>query len=359
MAVTSSCLVVHIGLPKTGTTAAQEFFAANHGRLLRAGVRWSQAVPGPNHAHLAVAFSERRSTISTAMAVTSPTDRDRLRRRLHDRLAHEARAGHVQLLSSEHLAAQLRRPAEVAALADFLHGLADQVVVLVALRRVDYWLPSSYSEAVHGGSVRRLDAEFVRRRRHLLDQQDLLTRWVAAFGASAVRLVPYFETDRDEPTALPNRLLAAAGLGLGDVRGWPAAAPVARSSLSARATEVLRQLNPQLPSGGLRPSKDRRRFTVALAQRCPGPPVALTPVAHQALEQAGWLDAGIETTPQASGPGWAHWRDQVAAPVRRAPRVPADEVAAVLAELRLAGVVPRGGGEQVGRLRQRLIRARH
>src|SRR5437762_8200031 len=101
----------------------------------------------------------------------------------------------------------VRRPAGLAALADFLHQFFDDVDVLFVLRRGDYWLPSSYAEYVTSGGSRPLDAAFVRRREPMLRVRRLLRRWERAFGPGSVKAVPFLEADKANPVALPARIL--------------------------------------------------------------------------------------------------------------------------------------------------------
>ncbi|MBO0812589.1 MAG: hypothetical protein J2P23_11170, partial [Microlunatus sp.] len=162
-----SRLILHIGLPKSGSSAIQAYLAGNARRLNDHGLGWLPGSRGPNATELAIAFSHRDNAITTAYGVRSEHDRQTLRERLADRLRREA--DHDVIISSEHLSSMLRTPAEIDDLAGFLRGLGFRPVIIGVVRRADHWLPSAYAEAVRSGRTIKLGASFVERRAHLLD----------------------------------------------------------------------------------------------------------------------------------------------------------------------------------------------
>ena len=337
-------LLLHVGMSKTGSTAVQELLAANRAQLRRCGVTYADVLRGPNHWQLAVAFADRITGLSRAVGVESEADRERLRRRMARRLGRAVRPGSTWVASSEHLSSLLSSRRELEAIAAFLARFFDQVTVLAVLRRADYWLPSSYVEAVKGGSTRPLNVAFVRSRTRFLDHAGFVERWEAAFGTGSVQVLPFLESDKRDGVALPARVLAALGVGDGLTlpAGWALPGGLPNESISAEATELLRLLNPRLPQSALRPTTTRRRVVSFLARQFPGPPTVLTPAAAQALAANGWVDTGIGTSPSAAGApaAWAAWSAQPAAPVRTLPRLGEDEAAAAYAALQRAGVVP-------------------
>lgn len=349
-------LVLHIGQPKTGSTATQEFLSANRAALRGYGLRWCESMRGPNHLQLAVAFAEQTSHLTATAGVHGERDRARLRARLAARLGAELAQHETVLASSEHLSAALRSPTEVASLAAFLRGLADDILVLAVLRRGDYWLPSSYSEAVLNDKTVELDANLVHFRAPLLDHHAFLRRWQDGFGTSAVRLLPMLEADKRVPSAVPLRLLAELGVPADDGTSWQRPAELAHLTLSAAGTEMLRAVTPLLPRGGLRPGRDRRRVRAAIAARFPGPGVALTPAAAAELDRLGWRTSGIDALSAAAGDQWPAWRDQPPAEVRPLPEVSDQAVQELLAQLRSAGLARRRSPVLSGRARRVAVR---
>ncbi|HEY9292272.1 MAG TPA: hypothetical protein VIP98_13395 [Microlunatus sp.] len=329
-------LVVHIGLPKSGSSAVQAFAADNGDRLREHGFGWLPGRRGPNLTELAVAFCDRDNPISRRYGVDHDHDRRKLQLRLRRRLT-EAVDQHRQLIiSSEHLSALLRSAAEVAELADYLHSISDQVLIIGVVRRGDHWLPSDWVEAVRSGRTIRLGRRFVERRAHLLDHQSLVSRWTTAFGADGVRLIPYLEDDKSDPVALPERLLAAAGVPR-SADDWRRPAQLTRSGLSATAVEVLRQLNPQLGLADWHSGADRQRLITLLDQRHPGPGPGLTRPALAGLEEHGWIRTGIEQTEASFGDHWSDWVQAPMASIQAAAEPEPAVVQDTLAALRAAG----------------------
>ena len=306
---------MHGGTWKAGSTAIQEFLAANRTQRAGDGVDYFRPLKAANHAALAAAFCTRPTSIGRSLGVTTEADREKLRRWLARRIERSLRPEAVWLASSEHVGTLLRDPAEVRALHDYLVGFFDEVHVVAVLRRADHWLPSSYVESIKAGGTHALDADFVDSRRRMLNLPRLLAGWEEAFEAP-VRAVPFLEADKRDVRILPQRVLAAAGLSAGTSSSYVDPHRLSNESISAYATEVLRLANPILRTSRLRPVSSRRRAIQEISRRWPGPGTTLTPHAAEAVDRAGWLRTGIEQSRFAVGQGWSEWLAQPPAPVR-------------------------------------------
>jgi hypothetical protein len=335
-------LVLHVGLPKTGTTAFQEFISANRDRMPEHGLAYCHMLRGPNHAQLAVAFSHRINKISEALGVMNDADQARLRQRLARRMSGIAGDSPSWIASSEHLVTMVRRPADIAALAGFLRGIYDDVLVIFVLRRSDYWLPSAYAEQVVSGGRAPLDARFVGRRGYLMRHRRLMRRWGRAFGRDNVRAVPFLEQDKQRPRALPIRILRVAGLPPAAVRTWPVPAADANPSLGAEATELLRRLSPHLRTSALRPTTSRQRVADYVAIHWPGPPLRLTAEAAEELRRLRLVRTRVGRSRFATGPGWLKWKRQPDAPVEPPPAIAAELVQSALDGLHREGLLESG-----------------
>ena len=248
----------------------------------------------------------------------------------------------------------LQRQRRIADLAHALHEVFDDITVIAAIRRADYWLPSAYVEAITRGGTRPMDAQFVRRREYLLRHLRLLRRWGRAFGADRVLAVPFLEEDKHLPTALPARLMAAAGLPEDVVAGWPRPPGIRNPSLSAEAVEMLRQLNPRLELSTLRPVSSRRAIAALVGERHPGSPPALTPEAADYLHEHQLTIGGVAKSRSAAGSGWEKWTQQPEAPTAEAPAVDPRDVdrlaSEVLEQERLDAALPSAAASPLRRL---------
>jgi len=332
-------LILHIGMSKAGSTAIQQCLAQNRRLLLANGITYCDAVKGPNHAQLAVAFSERPHRLARMFGMRHEQDRQNLRRRMRRRFAKAVDADSTWIASSEHIGAWLRHPDEIGALSEFLTEFFAEVTLVTVIRRSDYWLPSSYVESVKAGGVHPLDDDFVRRRRGALLYSRYVRRWEAVFGPGSMETVPFLESDIRSPTALPSRFLA--GVGVVDPASQPWAFPVGlpNESISAHATEILRSLNPSLKTHTIRATTLRKRAISLVAHEYPGDRTALTPAAAAALPEARWMQDRAGAIPAPKRPDWDAWLEQEPAPVRPLPEVAPDDLVAASALLERQGLL--------------------
>lgn len=270
------------------------------------------------------------------MGVIQDRDQRRLRQRLRRQFLKEASSERVTLVSSEHLTGLLREARDICNMADFLSDIFDSCQVIMFIRRGDHWLPSAYAEAVSGGLQREFDAQFVRSRRHLLDHMALLRRWVAAFGASSVDLLPYLETDKRDPQRIPIRFLEHLGFAWAELS--ESASVILntnrRMSPTIESTEVLRRVTSHIRHDVLRPSRQRNVLRDSVSYRFPGgTPLRLTRSAHRALEKWGWIDTGIGKTANAKGTLWSGWSAQDSAEVSESPLINEEEIGGAVATM--------------------------
>jgi len=301
-------------MAKTATTAFQAFAWANREQLAEAGLTYCSGFLRRNHAELAVAFSSKVTPLTRSQGAASAVDRLAVRERLPEMLGDPPGAP-AYLATSEHLSTLVREQDDIDDLAEMLRSLYDEVTVLIVVRRADYWTPSAYVEAVKSRERRPFDEDFIARRSFVLDHQAMFQRWGKAFGDDNVHAVAFLESDKHDAKRLPARLLHAAGLAPGTVDAWPMPPLVANTSLSAYATELLRQLsNGRRKDPPMRVIANRGRVVATLRERWPGPAPALTPEAADELRRRGWVRTGIDQSPYAADDGWAEWASQPDAP---------------------------------------------
>lgn len=337
--VVVATLFLHIGTSKAGSTALQQFLSHNRGRLIEHGLEYGPVFSSTNHLDLAAAFCSRSTRVAHDFGVTSEAHRHgsqrRLARRFEARVAQDAR----WIISSEHLGTLLTRPDDIAALGTFLRRSFDRIVVLVVLRRATHWLPSAYVESIRGGSTKLLDSEYVVQRRRLLNHRRLIQRWQEGLRPDQIAAVPYLESDKADPSALSLRMLTALGVG-GVERGfWSTPSQLSNISMSAYATEVLRQANPFLHAGWLGPAVARRRAIAFVSSTWPGRGPTLTEEAASHLNTLGLDDVTIARSAYAVGEDWDSWVAQPPPPVLPQTALSETERAEAFGLLRRQGLI--------------------
>ncbi len=149
--------IIHIGAEKTGTTSIQTFCSANRALLAKQGVLFPACLGSANHMALtAYALNDDKiEDVRLSRGVSSIGEVACFRDRLVASLAEEIRdAGGVTtlLLSNEHLQSRLVEEDEVARLRSLIGAFADDIHILVYLRRQDRVAVSHYSTRLKIGA---------------------------------------------------------------------------------------------------------------------------------------------------------------------------------------------------------------
>ena len=253
--------VVHVGLPKTGTTSIQRFLRANAAALAARGAIYSRVPNGrvpPQDSQLEYGIC--------ALAIAGDMVPNRATRAAYglDDLAaagdfaarymeavqedvRSHRGAELYLVSSEHLGAWMRSPAHLEALDGWLGSLFSEVRYVLYVRRQEDRILSLYSQALRAGSTEGLGT-FVRA--HLrLDYHEVAALWAGALGRERFDL-RLLERDAMAGGDLIEDYCAAAGI---DPEGLERPERE-NEALSVAAATFLRELNRRLePRGGAGP----------------------------------------------------------------------------------------------------------
>lgn len=181
-------LTLHIGRPKTGSSAVQRFLWDNKDSLLEKGVLYPQQVMHHRASHkLALVFQ----TYLPAHRVVA----DQSPKAVYDSMYAEAGAKNANriIASSENLF--LVDPGEIRHLLDPQW----KVRVVCYVRRQDHVLASSFVQEVKTGSI-DIDTDkrkyvFSRERLAWLDYQRVLAKWENAFGRDSIEVRVYHDGD--------------------------------------------------------------------------------------------------------------------------------------------------------------------
>ena len=225
-------LYLHIGYPKTATSALQTFLWLNRSVLLKQGVLYPEKAGIVDVAHHEFAWCLQDRN----------TDRTKTFKDYWAEVHEESGAdkAHTVILSTEDFCR--RQPLrELKRIQEVTKGW--DVKVIVYLRRQDAWAESAYRQVVRGQPTRVshpisfwIQSPLTAR----LDYREVLNSWAQGFSAENI-LVRVFEKQQ-----LPNGIFAdfleTIGLKMNDGYRLPRK-DVVNSSLSAEATEFLRQIN--------------------------------------------------------------------------------------------------------------------
>lgn len=241
--------LIHIGIPKSGTSSIQAFLAMNRARLARQGVLYAPYMPD---------FGSQFELPVTALHACGQTIAPELERRmlgLHS-LSDQACyvAGFTRFLdkalaqstapsfigSSEHLHAWLREPRQVAALDSFLRARFSDITYLVYLRRPEELVISRYSEAIRRGATQDFQTYLAQHR--VVDHWAALKPWRRVVGRDRVQ-VRLLCVRALQGGDLLTDFASVAGLSLD---GLQRPAPV-NTALTASEIALRRQLNRLLP----------------------------------------------------------------------------------------------------------------
>lgn len=237
-------IILHAGLPKTGTSALQERLAANRAALAAHGIAYPEAFAGANQPHPNHRF------------LTQELRRDPSLPRTRAALAAAEAAGlHRVIFSIEDLtghATQIRP--EAAAAFREAAGQA-RLEILVVTREPQAWLASMYRQSIMNPRLERadispLEATYATDRRfadfaadpalrRICDPESIARLYEGLFPEAELQFLPY---DRE----VVDRILHLLG-----VEGMLDTPAEARSNLSPEdaCLELLRQMNGHLGSG--------------------------------------------------------------------------------------------------------------
>ena len=226
------CLL-HIGAPKTGSTALQKFLADNRDALRRHGLEYPDASLR-GYGHHDIAFVVGGGYPDWATPPASPRTLADLTRELAEKTA-----GSPSIVLSSEDFYLLPNPAGVAAMLGKAGFPAGSVTVVVYVRRQDEAHLSWYNQAVKAQGYSGTLAECVAETHALWDYAEQLERWAAVFGADRLDVRLYQPLD-GPATDIRRDFLALAGIPA-DGFGFPDAND--NSRINAEILEFQRLIN--------------------------------------------------------------------------------------------------------------------
>lgn len=191
---------IHIGTEKTGSTAIQKYLQLNRDALLsQHGVLIPHSLGDGTSVNLAAAcqLGTKSDSLRTMRSLHTTNDVEHYYQELSLQLKQELDAKQPQrlVLSCENFSSRLKTDKEVEKLHDFIAPFAEQIRILVYLRRQDAMMVSAYTTKVRNGFKGRFSFPEEGIERHDSHYDKLLERWARVFGEDAIS-VRLFEHER-------------------------------------------------------------------------------------------------------------------------------------------------------------------
>jgi hypothetical protein len=272
-------IYLHIGVPKTGTSALQEVGHVFRDLLAREGICYPRTPGLRNHVLLAVYASDNASNSTSlprlvsllagrrALGESSPPDPGtatppanelktvvdlfddesylEFRQSFPELLRSEIVGSGCQkvVLSNEQLSWQLKTPDEVQRLADLLRPISDDIRVVVYLRRQDELALSLHSMSIKQG-YRHVNLKLGPRNSNY-NYAQMLKPWARVFGKEAL-IVKVYEKDRLRHGDLVSDFASIVGYERDESIRFPSQRGGRR--LDAVTSKFLREFNRHVPT---------------------------------------------------------------------------------------------------------------
>jgi len=267
---------LHIGVEKTGTSSIQQFLRINRDDLKKAGLLFPRAPGAENHMALAAAAQneEKRDDLRMIYGLDSPGKIREFRKELAEKLiaeADEAQCATV-VFSGEHCSSRLTSAAEIELLWQMLRPLAQEIRVIVYLRRQDEFLCSTYSTDVKSGFAGPMTLPSAELREHRYNYYPLLQRWNSVVGKANLTCRIYDRAALKDGDVVADFLQV---LGMDYQKDYRRPERV-NESLDVNALEFLRLFNQSIPRfKNEKPNVSRGNIVKLLQAASDGPAPAL------------------------------------------------------------------------------------
>ena len=181
--------IIHIGLPKTGSTALQEFLGAHRPEIAARGCCFPRS-PGHSHQRLLSAFASSKAQVPEGALWRGLEPQARLdlfRAEFEQELQGLPDSIDRVILSDENLTLATRKVEEIQELHRLVEPFADSFRIVIYLRRQDQFLASLYSQSLRNGGIRTPeDFTASGAKLKLYNYWALHRMWMKVFGRDAM-----------------------------------------------------------------------------------------------------------------------------------------------------------------------------
>jgi hypothetical protein len=186
--------LIHIGMPKTGSTTIQSFLQANRRQLRNDGILYRRYMHRTSQPEFAIAVESAADRLVSNPRVRGSLRITGLKRQRVLAAAFDSRLGHDIasaewprfIASSEYLGSYGRPDGFIDMLDRWMLKRFSEVRYLIYLRRQQDWAVSKYSQYVRGGGVMTLDEYVARQKLPNLDA--FVAKWEAVVGAERLNV---------------------------------------------------------------------------------------------------------------------------------------------------------------------------
>ncbi len=181
-------LILHIGLPKTGTTTIQHFLRINYDILLQGGVLYPQSGRTYEaHHQLAAAFQDFKYDWVPHIELGS----------ILDQLQNEiSQTDAKKVIISSEILTWLERPD---ALLEKLKPFFDFIRVVIFLRRQDDWLESAYRHDLTVGDFNGTAEDYAKKVSKKLNYLEIIKSWHGSPGSTDIKIAALCGDNRKIP----------------------------------------------------------------------------------------------------------------------------------------------------------------
>lgn len=261
--------IIHIGTPKTGTTAIQHVLGENRDALLQHGFCYPRT-PG-SKAHTSIgAFMSHAAGKPVGLLQRRSGPIDKFVKAFQAEVTGLPDSVRTVILSSEHAFNQGLAPGVVPELRRMMDSLFHDYRIVVYFRRQDEQAVSLFSTLLRAGRMPDSPFPMTTEAHSKFDFFAGIQPWVEAFGKSAIVARVYQRSD------LRDGDIVSDFLSLCGVPALPKPPGKENSSLMAGAQEFLRQLNAlRVSPAAAEKTKSKRKSVPAPARIAPRPPAHL------------------------------------------------------------------------------------
>ena len=239
-----SKIILHVGAEKTGTTTIQNFMALNRAAFLKNKIFYPSTPGNSNHTKLAIYTLNKNKGLGERLKIHNENMYAEFRSKFESDLRNEIHESNsdIVFLSAEWLHPRVSHENEFSRLRKLLYSLADDVRILLYIRRQDQAYVSYYSTSLRAGNINRFSFPKLNPKLlpYYLDYFSIIRNWVEAFGESSLK-VRLFDKNKFLHGSLIRDFMCASEMAWSDE--YIESTSITNQALSLFGQDLIRQFN--------------------------------------------------------------------------------------------------------------------